>query len=55
MDPVSHKELAKESIYPLFFNFVAEVLTRMVISTQNHCLVTGLIDNLITHDIAILQ
>jgi hypothetical protein len=27
----------------------------MVASAKNHCLVTGLIDNLITHGIAILQ
>jgi hypothetical protein len=40
---------------PLLFNVVADCLTRMVIRAQQNNLVTGLIDNLIPHGIAILQ
>jgi hypothetical protein len=39
---------------PVLFNFPVVVLNRMVVSAQNHGLVIGLIDNLITHGIAIL-
>jgi hypothetical protein len=39
---------------PVLFNFTVVVLNRMVVSAQNHGLVIGLIDNLITHGIAIL-
>jgi hypothetical protein len=40
---------------PLLFNFVAEVLTRMMIKAQNCGLVTGLIDHLIPTGTALMQ
>jgi hypothetical protein len=40
---------------PLLFNFVADVLARMVVKAQYNERVTGLIDHLINQGIAILQ
>jgi hypothetical protein len=44
-----------EPLSPLLFNFVVHVLTRMVLSAQQHGLVIGMIDHLISNCVAILQ
>jgi hypothetical protein len=44
-----------EPLSPLLFNFVVHVLTRMVLSAQQHGLVIGMIDHLISNSVAILQ
>jgi hypothetical protein len=40
---------------PLLFNFVAEVLTRMMLKAQVYGMVTGLIDHLISNGVALMQ
>ena len=40
---------------PIFFNFIADCLTRMVHQAQENDLVTGLINHIILNGVAILQ
>lgn len=44
-----------DPLSPILFNIVADSLTRMFHSAQNHNLVVGLADNLMPKGVAILQ
>jgi hypothetical protein len=44
-----------DPLSPILFNLVADCLTRMVSKAQQNGLVTGLVDHIIPHRVAILQ
>ena len=44
-----------DPLSPILFNFVADCLTRMVHKAQQNGLITGLVDHIISHGVAILQ